>query len=532
MKNKYLYLLLISLVFCFASRTKAVTSISQIKIDASINKNGAVKVEESFYIPYFSDKTDLILGLGNQKPKNPSIKSNQKILSKNNYNIYEKNRFYYLSIKPEFYSNDISINYSFDGAIHLEESLETLRWAPIIAPSSTNSVLITVTIPQSLNPAALEANIYPSQNSVLTNATIISGNKVRLQATNLSKETDATILIRWPEGVVNISYWKKILGHQSKTKLFFSILSGFILPFIALIGMLIKIYKNKKNEKIIIPEDSIGYPPDALSPIELGILFDKKIYSREIIGIIISLATRGYLVIANHESRITIAQKHTPDLKMSLWEKKFYWELFHNKDKEITEADIKTRVAQSLSSKSIVELFENAYQETTAKGFFKENPHYDRIQYKVIGLLFYFLSIEMMFWVLLTGQSSLYLFPICGVLLAAYVIIKLSHKIPTYTQKGNRERIKWLRFKNWLVSSETIGYESSVEGLFYKYLPYAVIFNCVELWANRFRQTAITAPEWYITALPEDSANFNQKIIPFIDSISKELSSLHGPNVS
>lgn len=536
MIKKMKTILKINLVLLFfilsTSSVFASDYFNQAQIDVTVNKDGSASIEQKVSFVNHNNTAPLEISLGNQKPKNIAVRNNSSQIESKKFSLEEKNRIYFLKIESSSLSDSLIINYELSNLINIEENLETLRWTPIYAESPISSINISVTLPQSLSMSVIESNIYSSQSSTTTVASVASDKKVILTAYDLKAGNDITILVRWPKGLVTLSSWKILLGSQNKYKLIFSFFIGVFIPFGALVAMLVLMRKNKKMGQILVPTEVVNYPPSTLTPVELGILFDKKIYPKEIVATIISLAIKGYLVISNHGDEVVLALKNKPDAKMNSWEKRFFNQIFSDQDNKVSEADIEERVSRVLSSPEIVKLFEDMYQEVTAKGFFVENPHYTRVRYKINGLLFYFLSIFMMLWVLVTNQSSLYLFPIIGLLAVAYVLIKLAPKLPTYTPVGNNERINWLKFKNWLLLKEPMGYNQSNTGIFYDYLPYAIAMGCLDQWITRFSTCAIPIPDWYVTAVPEDNATINQKIIPIIDSISKKLSSLHGPNVS
>ncbi len=533
MKNKFLLFLYLTIVyFVSVNIVGAQSSTNHLSIAINVLENGDVDVEEKIFVPSFNSKDIYTVGLGNQKPKNFIINTKSGEMSRNNYSLDKKNGFYYLSIKPESQSGNVTIKYKIPNLVHLEENLETLRFSPIIAESKISSAMITISLPVELNPSVIEANIYSSQSTTITDSNIVSGKKINLHISNLSNKNDATILVRWPKGTLNLSYLKKLLGNQNKTKLIFSITFGFLIPVGALITMLVLIQRSKKRSKINSPREIISYPPDKLTPMEVGILFKKKIYTKEIVATIISFASRGYLVISDHGDEIILAKKSIPDWKMTIWEKDFYNQIFSQEIQKMSKKQMEQRAASTLTSPEVVKLFDDVYREITAKGFFLENPHLVRMRVKVYGLIFYFFSIVMMLWTIITNRSVFYLFPIIGLLTVAYIIIKYTYLIPCHSEIGNLERERWLCFYNWLISEEPISYEQTSRGLFHAMLPYAIIFNCTEQWKNRFRNETIPIPDWYITILPEDVTTFDKRIIPVIAQISEKLSSLHGPTIS
>ena len=82
--------------------------------------------------------------------------------------------------------------------------------------------------------------------------------------------------------------------------------------------------------------------------------------------------------------------------------------------------------------------------------------------------------------------------------LAALLLLVLHKRIPRRTAKGTSALRRTLGFKQFIETAETRRSEFAEKtGLFYEYLPYAIVFGCVDRWSKAFEGLDLPAPNWY-----------------------------------
>ncbi|MFQ5452152.1 MAG: hypothetical protein ACE5DQ_01170, partial [Candidatus Paceibacterota bacterium] len=128
------------------------------------------------------------------------------------------------------------------------------------------------------------------------------------------------------------------------------------------------------------------------------------------------------------------------------------------------------------------------YEEMVKSNFFETNPQKTRDFYVLIGIIG-----------LITLNMPL-----------AFVSFIFGRAMPKKTWRGAVEANKAMGLKNFLASQKRhIDFEADMstgknkqvvfQGLFEKFLPYAMAFGVEERWIKRFSQVKLTEPQWYRT---------------------------------
>jgi len=116
-----------------------------------------------------------------------------------------------------------------------------------------------------------------------------------------------------------------------------------------------------------------------------------------------------------------------------------------------------------------------------------------------------------------------------GQILASFLIIQTASMIPQKTEKGQKELIAWLSFREFLGDRKPFDFSIQVQGLFEKYLPYAVALEKEVAWVDRFKGMAITLPSWYVSYDPPSPEGFVSSLFYVANSVSRTLHSLREP---
>lgn len=113
------------------------------------------------------------------------------------------------------------------------------------------------------------------------------------------------------------------------------------------------------------------------------------------------------------------------------------------------------------------------------------------------------------------------------------VMIKFAYLLPVQSKEGLIARKEWLKFRNYLKDKESVQSILSISGVFYKYLPYALVLNVEKEWSRRFQNTVMVKPSWLLEheLTDSESESIVSEVIEFINKITNKISQLHGPNV-
>ena len=85
-----------------------------------------------------------------------------------------------------------------------------------------------------------------------------------------------------------------------------------------------------------------------------------------------------------------------------------------------------------------------------------------------------------------------------SVFVSAIMILAFARSTPKKTREGVIAKEKSLGFKEFMYRAERYRVKwQEKEGIFEKYLPYAMIFGIAEVWAKNFKDIYKQPPDWY-----------------------------------
>jgi len=239
------------------------------------------------------------------------------------------------------------------------------------------------------------------------------------------------------------------------------------------------------GERPTIPVEFI--PPDGIRPGQVGTLIDETANPLDVTATIVDLAARGYLTIEEVERpgflrkgdwRLT----KTKDADDSLlrYERKLFNGLFKNRTGgEVLLSELRTKFA-----KRMVGVRDALYDDAVKNGWFPRRP--DRVRALWIGIA----AGSTMLAIGATIALALYTtFGLVGVALVIGTIffLAVAGKMPHRTPKGTATLRRVLGFREFIATSEKDRAEfAERQNLFSEYLPYAIVFDCVDKWAKAF----------------------------------------------
>ncbi len=169
------------------------------------------------------------------------------------------------------------------------------------------------------------------------------------------------------------------------------------------------------------------------------------------------------------------------------------------------------------------------YRDAVERGWFRHNPNSVRLAYRVLGV---FLLVGGFVLTMFLGQrwgAGLVGLPVAaGGLLLALV----SGAMPRRTAAGRETLQHVLGFERYIKTAE-VHQQAFAERakIFTAYLPYAIVFKCVERWARAFKdidlQTATAG--WYVGTMGAfNVAHFSSGLNSFSSSMSSAIASTPG----
>jgi uncharacterized membrane protein YgcG len=262
-------------------------------------------------------------------------------------------------------------------------------------------------------------------------------------------------------------------------------------------------------------------PPDELRPAQLGLILDESVDPVEISATIVDLAVRGHLTIEEEPSRLDRAMGDRGGSAGRVMRRVFRsrsdW-TFRRRDPSDGEdlLPFERRLLDGLFSDgnevALGELegefhadhravCDRLYDDAVERGWFPRSPRATRHLWAVIGVVVAALATGLV-WLLAT-RTDIALVAVPLVVLG--IAIALSNRwMPHRTPEGSRLLDETLGFREFISTAE--GGRAAFaeeEGIFTRYLPYAVVFGVTDRWARAFADlgaeaAAAEAGIWYV----------------------------------
>ncbi len=270
-------------------------------------------------------------------------------------------------------------------------------------------------------------------------------------------------------------------------------------------------------------------PPEKIRPGQLGLLLDERADTLDVTATIIDLAVRGYLTITEipktgwfGSADWELDQKKTADASLLDYERIVLTGLFSTGS---------TRRLSSLKNKFYKDLEQAKkalYADAVERQWFPRNPSNVRAGFLVLGI---FLMIAGVFTTI--GLGARFGAGMLGlpVILAGLMLAIASGTMPRRSALGRELMRRSLGFGKYMKTAETHQQEFAERAnIFTSYLPYAIVFRCVDKWARAFKDIDVQAATggWYVSSSPFNAGAFSGTLNGFSSSVSTALASTPG----
>lgn len=275
-------------------------------------------------------------------------------------------------------------------------------------------------------------------------------------------------------------------------------------------------------------------PPANLLPTEIGTLIDAKVHAHDFSAAIVDLAVRGYVQIIE-----TVEKKLGPDKKtykfkklsnadeaLKPFEKDILQAIFGDKSDKAgsgsagKEVELSDRAGQIAAGRAKVAT--KIYQNMAEQGFYVKNPRTARWTYAGIGI-----GIAILGHIMGLVAYSVLDRPIAHIAFftTAGLFLLFAPFMPKRTEKGAIALEMARGFKLFLETAEKYRIEwQEKEGIFEKYLPYAMVFGVADKWAKALAtQEGQKVPAWYVMSAGQtfSAPNFTNSVSSFVNSAAK-----------
>jgi hypothetical protein len=272
----------------------------------------------------------------------------------------------------------------------------------------------------------------------------------------------------------------------------------------------------------------IGRP---LRPAEIGTLLDERADTLDVTATIVDLAVRGYLRITEvpktwlfGSTDYKLDKLKDADDALLTYESVLLRSLFEDGD-SVEMSDLKNKFYTDLK-----QVKTSLYSQVVTKDkFFAANPENVRTYHRVAGFGLIAAGVLAAY-----GLGTLLGAAIIGVPIAVLGVVLLvaSGWMPRRTGKGRETYRRALGFREYMEVAETDRQRfNEEENIFEKYLPYAMVYGCVEKWAEAFEGLEGQPQDtnrWYVSPHPFRPLAFTASMNSFSSSMSSAIASTPG----
>ena len=284
--------------------------------------------------------------------------------------------------------------------------------------------------------------------------------------------------------------------------------------------------RDLRERETIVPEYE---PPDALRPAQLGLLLDESADTKDVTATIVDLAVRGLLTITEQPTTGIFAKKDwvlratgTPATGLLPYERVVYEGLFDGRT-EVKLSELRTHFVSSLRTAE-----GDLYKDSVDRQWFAGRPDRVRLAYTGIAILAIVAGAALV-WIL--GVSVGAGLVGVAVIVVGAVAIPIARFMPAKTAAGAELLRRTLGFRQYMEVAETERQRfAERENIFSAYLPYAIVFGCVERWANAFKDidTSAQTSSWYVGNAPFNAIVLSSSLQGFSSNLGSAIAATPG----
>lgn len=420
---------------------------------------------------------------------------------------------------PTAATDGVVLTYQVDGTVSEVEQGVQLEWRAVGAYSHTvESTDVTVTAP--LPPEALSCLAGEPRSAMYCTASDMgtdAGVAHFLQA-DMEPSDRLDIVVNYPPDTAE---GEPILTRRWSLASAFAITpvtaSVFGLVLLVLVGGLVVLIRVRgRDERALRREAAAGdhapvvegehgrlrfAPPDEVHPGQIGTLIDERVDIADLAGTVLDLAVRGYIRVEElpHEHFTSVdwrlVRLDGPPGETLLASEWLLLDALFGERRTVRLSQLGSPRSSSDFPARIDKVREELYRDMVRLGWFNRSPSQVRTRWSITGMAVTAAG------VVLTGVLAVFTsaaFTGLAVIIAGAAVTAGAQYMPAKTKQGSSVYAHTMGFRDYLLSprAESAPSEQRVE-LYSRYLPYAVIFDDVDRWAELLASAALAdlAPE-------------------------------------
>jgi uncharacterized membrane protein YgcG len=299
----------------------------------------------------------------------------------------------------------------------------------------------------------------------------------------------------------------------------------FLAGLAALFWRWYKVGRDVRERETIVPEYE---PPDKLRPAQLGLILDESADKKDVTATIVDLAVRGYLTITEKKGGVfqnkdwTLETTGKAPNGLQLYERVIWNGLFKGREK-VKVSELREHFVVSLRAAQ-----EALYADSAKRKWFPTRP--DEVRRGYVGLAVLAIVVGGgMAWLLGTTLGA----GLIGMAIAAVgvVAVPLAQVMPAKTASGAELLRRTLGFRQYMEVAEKERQRfAERENIFSEYLPYAIVFGCVDKWARAFKDIDVEAEtaSWYSGTGPFNANVLSSSLQGFSSNLGSAIASTPG----
>jgi uncharacterized membrane protein YgcG len=323
--------------------------------------------------------------------------------------------------------------------------------------------------------------------------------------------------------------------------------------------------RDEREHETIVAEYE---PPEKVRPAQAGLLVDEHADTKDVTATIVDLAVRGYLTITELPASGIFGKKdwsltRTGDKAhpeaLQPYERTIFDGLFGRGALDAAQAAVvgliqrfgdragaapETRAALEMQPTDVVKLSElkehfyttlakaqrELYADSVARKWFAADPQRVRQIYAALGCGAIVVAGFLVFWL---GSALGAGFVGLAAVVPAVALLGIASRMPRKTRTGAELLRRTLGFRHYMEIAEKERQRfAERENIFSEYLPYAIVFGCVEKWASAFKDIDATraTASWYTgSSLAAFSVNdLSSNLSSFSNQVSSTIAATPG----
>ena len=242
-----------------------------------------------------------------------------------------------------------------------------------------------------------------------------------------------------------------------------------------------RVGRDDREHETIVPEFE---PPEKLRPAQIGLLIDERADTLDVTATIVDLAVRGFLTITEIPKEGLLGQRdwlltRRPKTGDLLDYEQIIFDGLFASGEEVRLSSLRRHFYLTLAKAQSA-----LYADAVKRGWFPLDPSKTRATYAIAGV-----GLVILAGLVAAGLGALAGGGLVGVGAAvpAIGLIAASPVMPRKTRAGAELERRSLGFQRYIEVAEKDRQKfAEKEHIFADYLPFAIVFRCVEQWAKAF----------------------------------------------